>query len=43
MITAIANSTVLVLVTPKTITYSSAIDLYDDELLETKTKEGNYR
>ena len=30
-------------VTPKTITYSSAIDPYNNESFETKTKEGKYR
>ena len=43
MMTAISNATVPVPVTPKTITYSSIIDPYDDESLETKKKEGKYR
>ena len=38
MTTAIANATLPVPVTPKTITYSPAIDPYGDELFETKTK-----
>ena len=38
MIPAIANTTLPVPVTPKTITYSSAIDPYGDKLFETKTK-----
>ena len=43
MTTAIANATVPVPVIPNTITYSSVINLYDNESFETKTKEGNYR
>ena len=43
MTTVTANATVPVPVTPKTITYSSAIDLYGNELFETNTKEGKYR
>ena len=37
-----ANAMVPVSVTPKTITYFSAIDLYNNESLKTKTKEENY-
>ena len=40
MITAITNAMFTVPVTPKTITDSSAIYLYEEELFETKTKEG---
>ena len=40
MKTAIANATVLVAVTPKTITYSSSIHLYDNKPFKIKTKEG---
>ena len=43
MTTAIANATVPVPITPNTITYSSAIDPYNDESFETKIKEGKYR
>ena len=42
MTTVIVNTTVPVPVTPKTITYSSAIDPYNGELFKTKTKEGKY-
>ena len=42
MTTSIANTTVPVPVTPNTITYSYAIDLYDDKLFGMKTKEGKY-
>ena len=41
--TDIANGMVPVLVTPKIITYSSVIDLYNDKSFKTKTKEGKYR
>ena len=40
MTTAIANSTFLVTANPKTIMYSSAIDLYGDNSFKIKTKEG---
>ena len=40
MVTAIANSTVPNPVTPNTITHSSAINPYNNETLETNTKEG---
>ena len=40
MITAITNAMFTVPVTPKTITDSSDIYLYEEELFETKTKEG---
>ena len=43
MTTAIINATVPVPVTPKTITYSSAIDLYNDESFKTNTKEWKFR
>ena len=42
MMTAIANATIPVATTPKTITYFSAIDPYDKKSFETKTKEGKY-
>ena len=42
MMTAIANTMVPLPVTPKTITYSSVIDLYNNESLQTKKKEGKY-
>ena len=42
MATAIANATVPVPVTPKTITYFSVIDLYNNESFH-KKKEGKYR
>ena len=40
MVTTIANSTVPNPVTPNTITHSSAINPYNNETLETNTKEG---
>ena len=43
MTTAIANATVPVPVTPKTINYSSAINLYNDESFKTKTKKRKYQ
>ena len=43
MMTAIANTTVPVPVTSKTITYSSTINPYNNESFKTKTKEGKYR
>ena len=43
MTTAITNALVLVPVTPKNITYSSAINPYDNEFFETKMKKGKYR
>ena len=43
MTTAITNAMVPVAVTTKTITYYSAIHLYDKESFETNTKEGKYR
>ena len=43
MKTFIANATAPVPVTPKTITYSSTIDPYNNNSFETKTKEGKYR
>ena len=43
MTTAISNTTVTVPVMPKTTTYSSDIDPYDNESFGTKTKEGKYR
>ena len=42
MTPAIANATVLVASTPKTISYSSAIDPYDGKSFEMKMKEGKY-
>ena len=42
MTTTTANETVPVLVTPKTITYSLAINPYNKESFEMKTKEGKY-
>ena len=41
--TAIANATVPIPVTPKTITYFSAINPYNNKSFETKTKKGRYR
>ena len=38
----IANAMVALPVTPKTITYSSVIDLYNNKSLGTKKKEGKY-
>ena len=43
MTTAIANATVPVPVTPNTITYSFAINPYNNELFKTKTRNGKYR
>ena len=43
MATAISNVMVPVRVRPKTITYSSSVDLYDEDSFEMKTKEGKYR
>ena len=43
MTTTIANVTVPVIVTPKTINYSSDIDPYNDNFFEKNMKEGKYR